>query len=319
MKIRTLALASLAVMSMSSFAQTGVERVFEMSAAANIPGYVAHGINVYNGKPIGDYSAVAPKTMMFSANPPIYEIGVLQKGQTDSGEITEATDRSRLVATTRSFLNAMNPTGEVNPSWINVPLGDIGTTFFGSTSITDRVTPTAYPRKPIDPVIYRMKGVKANPTVGDWEKISGRLTYLNLPDGTSMVRVTVREGFPNAVYTLWDVGVNNPQTDKEAAYAVPFGGLPNIVQTDGKGCGFKEIKLPYQLNRECKPGATSCTSYISLFYHWDGQVFGGSPAATWYGAPVGVIAGNQMVWPTTGRVLTKPATNFGNKPHGCNS
>jgi hypothetical protein len=311
-------LSTVIISAMSIMAVASDDDKSKSTRAGSVPGYVAHGINTYNGMPIGDYSKVAPKVGMFHANPAIEEIGFYQKDAMDAGTITENTDRRTKVATTRSFLNAMNPTGHVDPSWINVPLAQIGTTFFGSSSITDRVVPVDYPKTAIDPVIFREKGVVSSPTVGDWEKISGKLSYVNNNDGTSTVKVTVNDAFPNAVYTLWDVGVNNPLTEMEMAYAIPFGGLPNIVLTNAKGCGYKEINLPYQLTRECKQGAASCTSYISAFYHWDTQVFGGSPAATWYGAPVGVIAGNQMVWPTTGDVLVNPATKFKSKKHGCN-
>lgn len=316
MKLKVLSTVIVSAMSFMAFASEDDKS--KSTTTGSIPGYVSHGTNTYNGMPIGDYTKVAPKIGMFHASPPIEEIGVYQKGAINAGSITEKTDRRLPVATTRVWLNAMYPTGHVDPNWINVPLAKIGTNFFGSSAITDRVVPVDYPNAAIEPTIFREKGVISSPTVADWEKISGKLSYVNHKDGTSTVKITINDAFPNAVYTLWDVGVKNPLTELESMYGIPFGGLPNIVLTNAKGCGYKEISLPYQVNRECKKGAASCTSYVSAFYHWDTQVFGGDPAASGYGAPVGVIAGNQMIWPTTGDVLVEPVTKFKSKKHGCN-
>ncbi len=282
----------------------------------DIEGYVVHGINTYNGEPVGDYSAVAPNVPFLSVIPAVEEIGFFDEGSAISGTITAETDRSLPVATTRSFLDFFNPGGEVDPATINVPLGEIGSNYFGFTAIDDRVVPVNFEEAPKGPSIYRKKDINVNPTVADWEKISGKLTVKKTRKG-SKVKVTVRDALPNSLYTLWDVGVNKPLSPDEAGYAVPLGGLPNVVATNAQGCGTTTIDLSYDLLRSCKVGAESCTSYVSIFYHWDGQIYGASPAATWVKAPTGVYAGNQMVWPTSGELLTEPATTFPNRKHGC--
>lgn len=283
----------------------------------SIPGYVVHGINTYNGEPIGDYSNAAPNVPFINAVPAVEEIGVYQGGSDVSGTITAQTDRNLPVATTRSFIDFFNPGGEVDPNTINIPLGKIGSNYFGFTSLDDRVVPETFPVGGSGPSVYRVKGAVENPTVGDWENISGKLTVIKKGKGGTKVIVTIRNGFPNAIYTLWDVGARNPLSFNEQGYAVPLGGLPNVMVTNRNGCGFKVIDLSYDLVRECKEGADSCTSYVSAFYHWDAQVYGASPAATWVKAPTGVYAGNQMVWPTSGETLIEPQTSFKPRRHGC--
>ena len=229
-----------------------------------------------------------------------------------------STDRRLPVATTRLFHDFVSPNKPIDQALVNVPLGKIGSNFFGSATPTDRVLPVDFSAAG-SATIYHQKGANINPTVGDWEKASGKLTIRKNGDGTSLVSVTIRNAFPNAVYTLWDIGVKNPLTSTESLYAVPMGGVPNIVITDAEGCGFKQVKLPYVLDRACTAGASSCTSYVSAFFHWDNQGYGASPDGGGYGAPVGVVGSNQLVFPTSGTELQAPATRFPSRHHGCNS
>lgn len=282
------------------------------------PGYISHGINVYNGELIADYSSTSPGVEWLFEAP--REIGVFIQGApegTDGGVITAETDRSLPVATTRDFLDFFNPGGEIDLSLLNVPLDQIGSNFFGFTAVDDRIIPPSFDTVEEDPEVYRSAGVNAAPTVGDWEKARGVMTAVVHKDGTSTVRITLRDAFPNAVFTLWDIGSSRPLSDTEEGYAVPLGGIPNVVRTDANGCVFREVELPYDITRACELGAGSCTSYVAGFYHWDGQAYGASPAATFANAPGGVYAGNQMVWPVNGELLQEPATRFGKPIHGC--
>lgn len=285
----------------------------------NIAGYVVHGINNYNGEMIVDYSSASPSVPYLNTFPPVDEIGVFQDGQESSGTIFSNTDRSLPVATTRSFFDYFNPTGILDLSTINVPLGEIGSNFLSPkfTSLDDRLVPITFKESGTEPSIYRKKGFVENPTVGDWDAISGKLTVIEKPNGTFITKVTIRNAFPNAVYSLWDLGAVNPLTADESGYAVPLGGLPNLLLTDKNGCGFTKIKLKYDLIRPCEAGAQSCSSYVSAFYNWDNQAYGASAAASWAGAPTGVYGGNQMVWPTSGLTLIEPQNNFSPKAHGC--
>jgi hypothetical protein len=290
----------------------------EAQTVSSIPGYVSHGINTYNGMPIGDYSEASPMLPFLHAQPAVSEIGVFQAGASEPGIITAFTDRKLPVATTRVFFDYFNPTGTLDASLVNVPLSKTGSNYWGFVSLDDRVIPTSFPKPGTGPTVYRQKGVVENPTVADWEKISGKLTVAKKRGGGSEVTVTIRNAFPYAIYTLWDIGAHNPLAASEMGYVMPLGGVPNVMLTDAKGCASKKIELNYDLLRSCKVGAASCTSYVSAFYHWDGQVYGASPAAAWAGASEGVYAANQMVWPTSGKTLIEPQTSFKPEHHGCN-
>jgi hypothetical protein len=290
---------------------------FSGTTTAEFKGYVTHGVNVYNGKPIGDYRRILPSVTLLHANPLVAEIGVYQAGKALSAEITDKTDRSLPVATTRGFLDFFVPNQYVNPAWLNVPLGQIGSVPFGGSSITDRVLPEAFPTKAQDPSIYHRRGTVTNPTVAEWEKISGLLTAYNRPDGTSRIKITIRNAFPNSLYTLWDIGAKKPQTREESVYAVPLGGVPNTISTDERGCMTREIDLPYHVNRQCVLGASSCTAYISAFYHWDGHAYGASPDVFAEGLPIGVVGSNQILFAPTGELLQEPHTEMKPARHGC--
>lgn len=280
---------------------------------ATLQGFVAHGVNTYNDQRIADYSAVTNNVQALVADPPIQEIGALNPGGSDASRIDAYTDRNLPVATIRDVFDVFNPNGDVDPNLFNRTLDEIGSTAGGYTDLTDRV-----PRIPFAQSrggdVYASRYTIEQPTVRDWEQISGQIRVRCRADGTARARVSVRNALPDAAYTLWEVGVSNPRsTDPkrpEAIYGVPFGGIPNILITDPRGCAVKVVELNECPLRACNDGAGSCTSYVSAFYHWDGQVYGGAPAATFAGMPVGVVAANQMVWPTTGRLLQSPATVY---------
>ena len=290
-----------------------------MGTKVSFPGYVVHGINNYNGKPIVDYSNVSPLIPYLNVSTPVNEIGVYQEGLDYSGTIVSETDRHLPVATTRSFFDFFNPNGEIEPSTVNIPLGEVGSSYLGPgfTDLDKRATPVSFSESGSEPSVFRKKGFRINPTVHDWEKISGKLSVKKDKKGLFTVKVTIRNAFPNAIYTLWDIGTLNPLTTKESGYAVPLGGLPNIVVTNKKGCGFAKLKLKYDLSRPCEAGANSCSSYISAFFNWDNGAYGASAAATWAKAPTGVYGGNQMAWPTTGTTLIDPQNDFHPRYHGC--
>jgi len=285
----------------------------------NFQGYVVHGINTYNGKPVVDYSSVSPLVPYLNTSPPVNEIGVYQDGLDYSGTIFSYTDRNIPVATTRSFSDFFNPNGNIDPSTLNIPLGEVGSNFLGPgfTSLDKRVTPISFSDSGSEPSVFRKKGFVINPTVRDWEKVSGKLSIRKGKNGLFTVKITLRDAFPNAIYTIWDLGTLNPLTTEESGYAVPLGGLPNIVVTDKRGCGFAKFKLKYDLSRPCETGASSCSSYVSAFFNWDNGAYGASAAATWAKAPTGVYGGNQIVWPTSGTTLIEPQNDFHPKSHGC--
>lgn len=284
-------------------------QVLASNNKTQIDGFVSHGINVYNNKFIADYSNTTPLIPWLNPVEPVREIGVYSPGDANAAPIDENTDRSLPVATIDDFANFFNPGGVFDLNLLNKTIDQIGTNFFGFASVDQRA-----PIIPFDQStpgqIHRSGTANAQPTVGDWEKISGRLDINCLDDGRAVVRVTVKNAFPDGLYSLWDIGVFNPQTENEQGYGVPFGGIPNVLVTDNQGCGTKEFIVNYCPISPCGAGSDSCSSYISAFYHWDGQIYGGSPAATFAGAPAGVVSSNHIVWPMSGELLMEPKNKF---------
>ncbi|GAB2200208.1 hypothetical protein [Sessilibacter sp. MAH2] len=297
---------------------SAITAVSVQAQVTSFTGYAAHGVNFYNGSRIGDYSSVSPTIGQLFQTP--REVGFLDPNPDaiDAGIITPETDRSTLIATTSGFLDFFNPGGAIDQSLVNQPLGNIGNNFFGFGSVDDRVVLPSFPEGPAEPEPTRREGLVENPTVGQWEQINGLLTVKSKDDGTSVVRITIRDAFPDAVYTFWDAGAYSPLSSEESGYVIPLGGVPNVAVTNSEGCAFKEFEVPYDLVRACETGASSCTSFVAGFYHWDGQLYGASPAATFANAPTGVYAGVQMIWPIAGDLLQEPARQF-TKPrvHGC--
>lgn len=282
-----------------------------------IVGHVAHGVNTYNGNVIADFSEVAPKSAIL-ADPSI-EVGYFIDGASASGVITEHTNRSELIATTTDFIDFFNPNNVVNPDLVNKPLGDIGSSAFAFETVLDRAVPASFPDTAMErPVAYRVNDANEFPTVADWETVNGILTVDSHEDGTSTVRITMRNGFPEAVYSFWDLGQYDPLTENEQTYVVPLGGIPNATVSDENGCLFKEFDVAYDLARACEVGATSCTNIIAGFYHWDGQLYGAAPTGNFAGLPTGIVGSIHMFFNVTGKNLQEPATAFG-KPrvHGC--
>ncbi len=279
-----------------------------------VPGYVSHGVNVFNDEAITDYSETSGVSW-FNPDPLLKEIGVHDPGAADAAVITENTDRSLPLATIRSFADFFNPAGNFNDGLFNRTLDEVGVNFFGFSSLDQRIPQIPFEgAQPGD--FHRVKGAIAKPTVGEWEKAGGLIKVRCRPDGTAKVKLTLKNAFPNALYTLWDIGTLNPLTDQEQAYGVPFGGLPNVMLTDANGCGYKTIDLSYCPTQACE-GSSSCSAYVSAFHHWDSQVYGGSPAGTFSGAPVGAYAANQVVWPMSGTVLIEPQNPVSRHEMGC--
>jgi|GEM_PF-3629530 len=282
-----------------------------------LDGYVVHGVNVYNNKALVDYSQVSPTVAWLHPDPFIVEIGAYNPGGENAETITDETDRSTPLATIRSFTDFFVPGLPFDPAIYNRPISAQGVNYFGYGSFLDRVQPVPFDSAMAGEV-YSAKDSDLSPTVGDWEKISGQIIVSCRKDGTASTTVTVRNAFPNAAYTLWEIGVSDPLTENEQGTLAPFGGLPNVLVTDKHGCGYREIETPTCPTRACETGAGSCTSYISAFYHFDSQIYGGAPGGTFLGLPPGVIGSNQMVWPTTGTILRQPQNIFSPHGPGCN-
>lgn len=101
---------------------------------------------------------------------------------------------------------------------------------------------------------------------------------------------------------MWDVGILEALTEKEAMSASAFGGLPNIITTDKNGNGRISRELKYCPTQKCK-GSKRCTIYVSLFYHFDHLVYGAAPTIDDAGPAVGNVGSNHIQIFFNGRIL----------------
>jgi hypothetical protein len=287
----------LSAISTVTLAQPGVD-----NNRVAILGYVAHGVNVFNGQFLTDYSEASPQVPWLMPEVPIYEIGAFIKGTSDVDVITESTDPAWPVAIIRPFADFFNPEGDFDPDLLNQLPDEIDSNTFGYPHLDERFQPVSF-NEAVAGDVYQGANTNSQPTVGEWNAASGLMRFQCHADGGATAEIAVRNAFPNGVYTLWDIGALHPLTEQEEGYGVPFGGLPNIMLTDSNGCGYKQVEVPFCPNRPCEAGADSCTSYISASYHWDHQAYSAAPT-------------DHLVWPMSGTPLQEEAQNpfpLGNK------
>lgn len=316
--IKSLSTASCLLFGILSGTSVASEYDDHRSKGALIQGHVTHGINVFNNQAIADYTQVSPTVPFLNPSNPVKEIGVFNEdaGATDANVITQATDNSKPVATISSFTQFFGLTGLVDPTSFNKTIDQVGSNFFGSTNPKDRTTILNY-EDAFEGSYYARKGVNSKPTVKDWNAIRGALYYSCKSNGSATVEISIKNAIPNSLYTTWDVGVSKPLTSEETGYAVPFGGVPNTIITNSKGCGHAKFKVPFCPERPCEAGAATCTSFVSAVYHFDDQVYGASPAASIMGLPAGTIAANHISWNITGTSLLPAQSKLKRKTLSC--
>lgn len=180
-----------------------------------IDAHVAHGINTFNNKPITNFTSAS---RLFSSFGPVPEIGVLNPGGTNASAITSETSLESLMATIDAYNFRMTLGFPQSNGPFNVPIAQSPTIFGQSADINDRIVPIPFSDSNDLSLIdssYLSKGADSDITLGEWNRISGRMTGYCKEDGTSAVAVQIRNGLPNGIYTLWDVSVLNPLTDNE--------------------------------------------------------------------------------------------------------
>lgn len=155
---------------------------------------------------------------------------------------------------------------------------------------------------------YLSAGVDKDVTLGEWNKISGRLS-VQCYSNYAYMKLVVKRALPFGVYTMWDVGVTDALKKTEAVSAAPFGGLPNVVTTDENGLGVASRKLKYCPFDKCR-GSKRCTLYVSLFYHFDHMVYAGSPALDPAGPSVGGVASNHIQFFLNAKQIIPPQNKF---------
>ncbi|KAI0559262.1 hypothetical protein FGB62_160g06 [Gracilaria domingensis] len=193
----------------------------------------------------------------------------------------------------------------------NIPVAEAPALTILSQGLNDRVPPPSFADSSDPSVIalpYLSRESDDQITLGDWNRMSTRIVGKCFND-SAKVKVFVKNALPNGLYTLWDVGVTDPLTPEEGLSAGPFGGLPNVIVTNQRGYGSIMRHLNYCPVNKC-PGSKRCTLYVSLFYHFDHMVYGGSPVLDFAGQAVGHAAANQIQIFLNGEILIPPQNPF---------
>lgn len=277
------------------------------STSFTIDAHQVHGVNSFNNRPLVDFSE---SSNIFPANP-IHEIGVFTPGAFNASRIFKRTAFDRLVANIDSYDTRVvlgNPRG-TGP--FNVPIAQVPTISTSSRTITDRTRPRSFASS-IDPVVlggaYLSEEVEEFVTLEKWNNAVGRIRARCFA-GRAVVRILLKHGLPNALYTVWDIGVLDPLTENESLSGGPFGGLPNVMVSDEDGSASFRRTVNYCPFDKCK-GAKRCTLYISLFYHFDHLVYAAAPSLDFGGLPLGQVGSNQLQFFLNARRLSDPSKVF---------
>lgn len=190
--------------------------LFHLTAASrfSLDGYITHGDNIFNNRPIVDYTE---SSSVLNTLGPVPEVGVLTPRANNASTITDAVPPTALLATidAYAFRTGLGIPQGIGP--FNIPLAKTPTTFAFSTNINDRIPPNSF-KSSSDPAVlsnpYLSKQALRKITVADWNRASARISG-RCRDGRATVKVELRDGLPNGLYTLWDVGSTNFGTDAE--------------------------------------------------------------------------------------------------------
>lgn len=271
---------------------------------------ISHGFNNFNGKRLADYTA---SSNLLGSLPPLNEIGVINNspGALNATVITPSTPLRSVIGSMNAvvFQNTLGFPPGVGP--FNIPLQETSVNTAASTELNDRTKPNSFSstKNPSNLVAYLPKGADPEISLADWNRPSARITNICRSDGTSTVVVRVRRAFPNALYTVWDTGLADPLTPREAISLSPLGGVVNLIVTDGQGNGSLKRSLNYCLFDKC-PRSKRCTAFVSMFYHFDHQNYGAAPTLDAAGPAVGVAGADHLTFAVNGKQLISPQNPF---------
>lgn len=269
-----------------------------------VGGHVTHGVNSYNSKLMVDFSG---SSTIFTKLGPAHEIGVFTPKGTNASKITASTPKKALMATINPYdfqIGLDFPEG-VGP--FNIPIARTPTISMQSQDINDRVRPRLFSESgnfKVQGMPYLSAGADKDVSLGEWNKIAGRMT-VKCYSQYAVVKIVVKRALPFGIYTMWDVGVTDALKKTEMMSASAFGGLPNVITTDEHGFGYASRKLKYCPFDKC-PGSKRCTLYVSLFYHFDHMVYAGSPALDPAGPTIGGVGSNHMQFFVNAKQIIPP-------------
>lgn len=279
-------------------------------------GFPTHGTNNYYGEFIHDYSEDTNYPLLVDG--PWYQVGLLNPDGPREELPVAGDDLDRPLATTSDMVENFIAPGLYDPfdPIFNKPFNALGTLFFGSQGLYDRVP--VVPHEVCNPTVFDVsyctrEGAIQNPTLGQWNRIQARLVIKHKPDGSDDIQVVVRRALPQTIFSIWLVGVTDNFEPNPMLTATPLGGIPNVIVTDKDGSGEARVSVNVPILKPCERGVgKGCQLYVSLVWHPDGVVFGGTPSVDFIsdpavpgtpGLPVGVIGSAQAFIPLQGKPL----------------
>jgi hypothetical protein len=259
-----------------------------------IPGVTVTGQNDVRGKPF--FSWGAPYGDFHFPT-----VGVYNPNGTEPMHVDESTPDSALLSTIvdPTFLIVAGATpGDVDPSWVNVPLRNIPV----NTDFA-LVTKKALPGTLETPVpIQQSQSEPSGPiTLGQWMQASGSAEIVCEGAGAN-VRLDLKSLLPDRMYDVWATLGLPRDGSSNKFFPIPLGGVPNVFVTDKHGnavfkrwINFCPLK-PETTNR---PVLT-----INVQYHGNQQSYGAITEPGFiHGLWLGVITFNHIQFPVNVEVL----------------
>lgn len=107
-------------------------------------------------------------------------------------------------------------------------------------------------------------------TLKQWLSAKGSAT-VQCKEDYSMIWMRVKNLLPNRLYSAWGLF----QTAEGKFAPVPFGGMPNVIATDGRGGAFFKRKLGFCPFENTESGARLLA--VDIVYHSDHQIYAQVP------------------------------------------
>ena len=256
----------------------------------NINGVAVTGTNRMYGQPIADYGPPLG-TVGFS------NVGIYNPGGQDPMSIDENSPGDAVLATIvdPDFLAAVGlPITLIDQNLVNIPLREVGI----------NVSPAGDVREPVpdatavDPLVPN-QAIPAGPiSLDEWLSAKGtaRIACGDLGGAISLV---LKGLLSNRIYTIWGIF----ESAAGAFVAVPLGGAPNVIATDGSGKGSFRRVLNYCPFETTEQGSRLLA--IDVVYHSDQQVYGFVPDLTLKGFITGTTTHTQLEFTISGESLLK--------------
>ncbi len=248
-----------------------------------IEGRVVTGINRLFGEPVHELGALG--TLGFTT------VAGFNCDGTEPIPLTSSSPLDTVLASTvdPAILEALGiPPESVDPSRLDVPLNEVGVitgTDGTRMSVRDHLSAGQ-----LEPSRVHSRGPI---TLGQWLKARGR-ARLRCVGGRAFIEMRFRGLVPRGLYTVWQVLVG-----EQGPVALPMGGVPNVVVSDGYGQGNFSARLnfcPLALQEGEVPLAI-----IEVLYHSDGAAYGAVPELQKAGFPPGLVTHVHLDFPVSAR------------------